>query len=313
MESEFLGNRGFPSGLRLPAGNLERRGAQWNLALVPAPYSLKTLLPQSIMQTRFSNEEIRRFWTDQAVKHPGRPAASWSDTQVIEKEIGEIGSRLNDGDRVLDVGCANGYSTFNYARQKKIDIRGIDYIPEMISQAKERLVPDDVTLLGSVEFAVGDALALSEKSASFDKAISTRVIINLPKWEMQRVALHELARVLRPGGILLLSEATLQGWQKLNQFREEWGLSPIPMPGFNLYLDEEEVIREMASELRLLELVNFASTYYIGTRLIKPLLIKALNAKVDAADPNSEWNRWFASMPSAGDYGTQKLFVFERI
>ena len=25
-----------------------------------------------------------------------------------------------------------------------------------------------------------------------------------------------------------------------------------------------------------------------------------------------EWNRWFAQIPAAGDYGTQKLFVFRK-
>lgn len=29
--------------------------------------------------------------------------------------------------------------------------------------------------------------------------------------------------------------------------------------------------------------------------------------------PNMEWNRWFAQLPSWGDYGTQKLFVFRKI
>jgi hypothetical protein len=62
----------------------------------------------------------------------------------------------------------------------------------------------------------------------------------------------------------------------------------------------------------LLELVNFASTYYVGTRVLKPLLNQALGGLVDVADPKMEWNRWFAQLPAAGDYGTQKLFVFQK-
>jgi ubiquinone/menaquinone biosynthesis C-methylase UbiE len=264
------------------------------------------------MATRFNSDEIRRFWTEQATKHPGSPTASWSDVPVIELEIAEISSRLVDGDRVIDVGCANGYSTATFAHQKKIHIRGVDYIPEMIAQAQARLVGAAAKFPGSVEFAVGDVTGLSEPSGKYDKVISTRVIINLPTWEQQKVGLHELSRILRPGGCLLLSEATLQGWQKLNRFREEWGLAPIPMPAFNLYLDEEKVAQELANEMRLVEIVNFASTYYVGTRLLKPLLSLALKSNINVADPHSEWNRWFASLPSAGDYGTQKLFVFQK-
>ena len=40
--------------------------------------------------------------------------------------------------------------------------------------------------------------------------------------------MEECARVLKPGGILLLSEATIQGWTKLNDFRAEWGLPRDP-------------------------------------------------------------------------------------
>ena len=94
--------------------------------------------------------------------------------------------------------------------------------------------------------------------------------------------------------------------------RVEWDLPPIPMPPFNKYLDEDSVIESVAPELRLLRLVNFASTYYVGTRFLKPLLIRALGSSMDVTDPNAELNRFFAQLPSAGDYGTQKLFVFEK-
>ena len=264
------------------------------------------------MKAKLDAGEIRHFWKEQALRHKTDPAASWSDVRVIELEIDAIAARLEEGDRVLDIGCANGYSTVEYARRKKVRIRGIDYIPEMIGNARERLAREGSALLGTAEFEVGDVTALAEPPGSWDKAIVTRVVINLPDWERQRTALREIAQVVRPGGLLLLSEATIQGWQKLNEIRGEWGLPPIPMPDFNLYLDEDQVVRELSGEFRLLELVNFASTYYVGTRLVKPLLAKVVNAPVNVADPKSEWNRWFASLPPAGDYGTQKLFVFER-
>jgi ubiquinone/menaquinone biosynthesis C-methylase UbiE len=264
------------------------------------------------MKAKFTANEIRDFWTKQAVTHKTAPTASWSDVLVIEKEIAEIGSRLADGDRVLDVGCANGYSTASFAQQKKIHIRGVDYIPEMIAQAKERLKAPDPTLRGTMEFAVGDITKLDEPTAAYDKVVVTRVVINLPGWNRQRIALNELKRVVRPGGLLLLSEATVQGWEKLNRFRAEWDLPPIPMPPFNLYLDEQQVISELADTFHLVELVNFASSYYVGTRVLKPLLAKVTGAGIDVANPVAEWNRWFASMPAVGDYGTQKFFVLQR-
>jgi hypothetical protein len=62
----------------------------------------------------------------------------------------------------------------------------------------------------------------------------------------------------------------------------------------------------------LVDIADFASTYYVGTRVLKPLIIRALGAGLDVADPEAEWNRWFAQLPAWGDYGTQKLFVFKK-
>jgi hypothetical protein len=84
------------------------------------------------------------------------------------------------------------------------------------------------------------------------------------------------------------------------------------MPPFNQYLDEERMIEAASPDLQLVEIANFSSTYYVGTRVLKPLLDQALGMRIDVADPNMEWNRWFSELPSWGDYGTQKLFVFKK-
>jgi ubiquinone/menaquinone biosynthesis C-methylase UbiE len=265
------------------------------------------------MTTRLSQSEVYEYWTKQAREHGQSASASWSDHCVIEMEINEIAKYLTDGDKVLDVGCANGYSSIQFACTRPIQIRGLDYVPEMIDQARTRLGAVQDNLVGSVEFDVGDITQLKETSNSYDKVIVVRVLINVGTWERQFSGLRECARVLKPGGLLLLSEATVQGWQRLNALREEWGMEDIPMPAFNQYLDQGKVIAALNGEAKLLELSNFASTYYVGTRVLKPLLAQATHAPISAADPNTEWNRWFSQLPPAGDYGIQKLFVFRKL
>jgi ubiquinone/menaquinone biosynthesis C-methylase UbiE len=265
------------------------------------------------MTARLSNAQIYDFWSRQAAEHQQSPAASWSDFRVIEMEIKQISKHLTDGDRVLDVGCANGFSSIQFATRREIKLRGLDYIPKMIDEARKRALQPDATLRGSVEFEVGDITQLAEEDSSYDKVVVIRVLINLGNWERQRRGLQECVRVLRSGGMLLLSEATLQGWERLNRLRAEWGLPEIPIPPFNEYLDQEKVIAELSGQMRLVEISNFASTYYVGTRVLKPLLRQATNAPVEVSDPGSEWNRWFSTLPAAGDYGTQKLFVFEKL
>jgi ubiquinone/menaquinone biosynthesis C-methylase UbiE len=260
---------------------------------------------------RLSPAEIREYWAEQARVHGESPAASWSDRRVIELEIAAIGSRLDAAMEVLDVGCANGYSSAHYA-QRCARVVGVDYVPEMIENASARrdALPADVR--SRLGFAVGDVMELEYADAAFDCVISTRVIINLPSWEKQERGLEECARVLRPGGLFLLSEATEQGWRRLNALRNEWNLPDIPMPSFNRYVDEEQITAALTPQFELIEIENFASSYYVATRIAKPLLAAATGADVDVADPTAEFNRWAATLPAAGDYGTQKLFVFRK-
>ncbi len=265
------------------------------------------------MNAKFTDREIYDYWTRQAEEHRQQSSASWSDHRVIEMEVREIVCRLEDGDRVLDLGCANGYSSVAFACAKRIRLRGLDYVPRMIEEAELRKRSSLDQLIGSVEFGVGDITQLQEPSDTYDKVVVIRVLINLATWERQLQALRECTRVLKAGGVLLLSEATVQGWQRLNRLRGEWGLEDIPMPPFNQYVDEEKLTASLAEKMQLVEVSNFASTYYVCTRLLKPLLIRATNAPVDAADPNAEWNRWCSQLPASGDYGTQKLFVFRKL
>ena len=257
-------------------------------------------------------EAIREYWQAQAVEHGARPDASWTDVHAIELEIAEIMKWLANGMRVIDIGCANGFSTVQYAARHEVEIKGVDYIPEMIAAANARLDDPSLRLKGSVRFQTGDIMHLEDESDSYDVAIVTRVVINLGDVERQKAAIREAARVVKPGGTLLLSEATREGWSRLNAFRAEWGLDPIPEPSFNLYITEDLVRSAAPDLLELREVSNFASTYFLGTRVLKPLLARASAPGVDVASPRMEWNRFFAALPAVADYGTQKLFVLRR-
>jgi ubiquinone/menaquinone biosynthesis C-methylase UbiE len=134
----------------------------------------------------------------------------------------------------------------------------VDYIPEVVEQARLRTADLGGELRGSIEFEVGNVTKLQEQTASYDKVVVVRVLINLGAWERQAQGLRECIRVLKPGGVLLLSEATLQGWERLNLLRREWGLEDIPMPAFNQYLDEGRLLSAARQELDLVEISNFA-------------------------------------------------------
>jgi len=258
-------------------------------------------------------DEIKKHWEDNIAKHGARPDSSWSDIHAIQLEISAILNYLKNGDLVLDVGCNNGFSTLQYARERSITLFGFDYISTMVDVAKQSLEKAALAAGSHVNFEVGNALDIEKQDDTFDKVIATRVMINLETWENQQKALNECVRVLKPGGLLLLSEAFLRGWKNINRFRQEWGLSEIPMPTFNHYLDEDNLLAHMSRQTNLAAQLDFSSTYYVGTRVLKPLLMKALDLNAPALlQADSEWNHWISKLPSWGNYGVQKLFVFQK-
>ena len=190
-----------------------------------------------------SAAEINAHWSAQARQHGLDPTSSWSDRRAIELEIDAISASISGALDILDAGCATGYSTVRYAAATPGPRSASTTSPRWSRTRFERRDALPVEIRSRLDFRVGDVRELALDSESFDRVISTRVVINLAERDEQARALRELARVLRPGGLLLLSEATLQGLERLNALRSEFGLPAIGTPGFNLYLDEERLQR----------------------------------------------------------------------
>jgi ubiquinone/menaquinone biosynthesis C-methylase UbiE len=98
---------------------------------------------------------------------------------------------------VLDVGCGTGYLTRVLASQypDAEELAGIDAAPRMIKAAKK--FPEDDRL----KFAVGVAEQLPYPDNAIDLVVSTT---SFDHWTDQQAGLIECARVLRPGGRLVL-------------------------------------------------------------------------------------------------------------
>jgi SAM-dependent methyltransferase len=108
--------------------------------------------------------------------------------------------------RILDAACGNGrYSRF-LLRHADPDahITAFDLSPNMLRRARRRLASDRVT------FAVADLTRLPYTDGAFDAVVCGWVLEHLPD---PRLGLRELARVLAPGGrmLLLTTEDTFTG------------------------------------------------------------------------------------------------------
>jgi phosphatidylethanolamine/phosphatidyl-N-methylethanolamine N-methyltransferase len=101
------------------------------------------------------------------------------------------------GGRILDVGVGTGIALPHYARTDRIV--GVDLSEAMLRKAQERVAAQ---ALRNVEgLAVMDAERLAFPDASFDVVVAQYVLNTVPHPE---ATLDEFARVLRPGGEIVL-------------------------------------------------------------------------------------------------------------
>jgi phosphatidylethanolamine/phosphatidyl-N-methylethanolamine N-methyltransferase len=101
------------------------------------------------------------------------------------------------GGRVLEVGVGTGISLPQYA--SNLRIFGTDISEAMLRKAKQRVA--DLHLNNVEGLAVMDAEKLEFLDASFDVVMAQYVVTAVPNPER---ALDEFARVLRPGGEMIL-------------------------------------------------------------------------------------------------------------
>lgn len=101
------------------------------------------------------------------------------------------------GGRILEVGVGTGISLPDYSRSNRLV--GIDISAPMLRKAQERVREQNLTNVDAL--AVMDAAHLALPDAVFDVVVAQYVITAVPDPER---TLNEFARVLRPGGEIVL-------------------------------------------------------------------------------------------------------------
>jgi SAM-dependent methyltransferase len=132
----------------------------------------------------------------------------WGREHVLDPVMNDrvAGGRFRDA---LDVGCGEG----RFCRRLKalgVAATGIDPTPQLLETAKQRDPSGD--------YRHGRAEQLAFDDGSFDLVVSYVTLVDIPDF---RTAISEMARVLRPGGSLLIANLTgftsaciEQGWVK---------------------------------------------------------------------------------------------------
>lgn len=152
-----------------------------------------------------------------------RHAASYDRTveraerTMLEGSREWVGARSSG--RVLEVAVGTGRSLPYYPAG--IELVGIDLSPEMLTIARTRAADAGMT----VDLREGDAEALPFSGASFDTVVCALALCSIPRPE---VALAEMARVVAPGGALVLVDHTRS--DRALVFAGQWLIERFTIP-----------------------------------------------------------------------------------
>lgn len=109
-------------------------------------------------------------------------------------------------EKVLDLGCGNG-RLLQIFKEIDIDYTGVDSSEKLIEIAKKTYP--------STKFQVADALHLPFPTNHFDKIYSVAVLHHIPSEEFRLQFLEGVRRILKPGGLFILTVWDLWRWWRI--------------------------------------------------------------------------------------------------
>ena len=170
--------------------------------------------PGWLRETRTSYDTVATSYAEQL-------ADALAQAPADRAVLGLLADLVGPGGRVADLGCGPGRVTAHLTGLG-LDAFGIDLSPGMVEVARARH-PD-------LRFEVGDLRALPLADGELDGALAWYSLIHVPPDARPLVA-AELARVLRPGGELVVA---FQVGDEVRRLREAYGHTGLGMDAWRL-------------------------------------------------------------------------------
>lgn len=256
--------------------------------------------------------DIRNYWDERAKNNFLSPTATTNDIYLRELEVISIVEKLKElkitSGYFIDIGCGDGLTTIKIASNfPKIRILGIDYSENMIRIAREYL-KDYPEISGRVNFEVMDIFELDKKyKGVFDVSLTVRCLINLPSFQLQKKAIKVISSITSKVAIMI--ENFLDGHNEMNKARKKFGLEPIPIRWHNKFFETDKFVREASKFFSSLEINNFASSYYLATKVLYSAICKSHGVEPDYSH---DIHKFAVNLPPAGNFGPTKMVVMKK-
>lgn len=147
--------------------------------------------------------------------HFGKTAANYANATI--HALGEDLTWLVDAhpltgnERVLDVGTGAGHAAFAMA-QHVASVEGLDITQAMLEQAEQGAAKRQID---NISFFLGDVEDIPRENNSYDVVVSRWCAHH---YQNVRLALAEIARVLKPNGVFLLIDAFVPNIPRADTF-----------------------------------------------------------------------------------------------
>lgn len=198
--------------------------------------------------------------------------------------------------RILELGSGTGFlaeRVVERLRPLKVELHfdGVDFSAIGVEKAARRNLPE-------CDFHEADFLSfVGAAEDPYDVIVTQRSIMAIMDPDAQKLLLSGIRDLLKPGGVGLLSEGSVQGLARLNELRAGLGVDPLEKVWHSRYLDEEDI----QSCFDSVETVHFAPLYWLLTRVVYPYFEEPRH--------NTPLHRFAATLPQAGDFSPVRLFA----
>lgn len=251
-------------------------------------------------------EEIRNYWEGRA-SNDSTAQSTTQDIFLREIELNTLIEKIRKYSprRVADVGSGDGRTTIGLARTfNEIQFVGFDYSSAMVNNSNQILSTESIA---NVVFNQRDVtLGLSD---SFDLIYTTRCLINLPSWDLQKKALQNIHSSLANKGLYVMIENFIEGHENFNLIRKKFELPEIQIREHNLFFQRQQLLEYTNELFEVTEEVNISSSYYLVSRVVYSKICSDSNTHPDYFD---EHHRYAAGLPFCGEFGPVRLIIFKK-